>query len=176
MKIDETGELFLLAGVANPASLKEASQILSEGKDSSILIPELRPYLIGLNYHVPILKELGIPFIYVTDNMVGYLFSKKKIIKTIFFYEENTDKGLWGATGSLYFCLLSILHKVPIDTFPGKSIKSEEFSDKDVKSIHGTPLITDEKSANYITPPKRELVRWEILGREKGKRMPKESA
>ena len=32
MKIDETDELFLLAGVANPASLKEASQILSEGR------------------------------------------------------------------------------------------------------------------------------------------------
>jgi len=163
MKIDEVDELFLLVGVAEKASLKEEFKFLPKNKNSMILVPELRPYLIGLNYHVPILKKIDLPFIYITDNMVGYLFFKKKIKKTVLFYETKEERGLWSITGSLYFCLLSWIHKVPIKISSGKVIKSETFLDKDAKSIDGTPLIMNKNSENYIIPPQRELVRWEIL-------------
>ncbi|MDY6863040.1 MAG: hypothetical protein SV062_08630 [Thermodesulfobacteriota bacterium] len=167
MKIDEVDKLFLLTGIAKKTSLKEAFEIVNKEKNSYVLLPELRPYLIGLNYHAPILKETGIPFVYITDNMAGYLFEKRKIKKTIFFYEKRTDKGLLGVTGSLYFCLLSAIHKVPIEPLPGGRVKLDEFLNRNASDIDGTALITNEEPENYIIPPMRELIRWDILWQEK---------
>lgn len=127
-----------------------------------IVVPENRPYLLGLKHNIPLLKKAGVKFVYCTDNCLGQLFFRNKIEKVWFFYKEcRGNEGIVGVSGSLYVCILSYLHKVPIQVLPQGSI-NQEFNDKDSSSLDGRRFI-DDRDVDNIVSAEDELVNWEVL-------------
>ncbi|MCM8801195.1 MAG: hypothetical protein NC912_04180 [Candidatus Omnitrophica bacterium] len=157
MKIADINDLLLVWG---PLSKEGISQIKEEA--NLVLIPENRPYLIGLKYNIPLLKKEGVRFIYATDNMLGFLFYKNKIKKTLLFYKELKPQGLIGICGSLYIALLTKLHQIPIKIYPAEKFISKGL-DQDASSLDGKNFILDKDKNNFVVSADDELVGWEIL-------------
>ena len=157
MNLEEIKSLILIWGMISKEAIEQLKVEFLYHKGLYILVPEMRPYLLGLAVSKN-LKNSRIRHIYATDNMLGYLFYKNKIKKTLFFYKEITPSGVLGICGSLYACLLSSLHNVPIKLLKG-GIESNPL-DKDASTINGNLFINDPGLA---IEAKDELVPWEIL-------------
>lgn len=157
MKVKNITKAVLIWG---PVS-EEGINRLKEDKALAI-VPENRPYLIGLKYNACLLKRENINFVYCTDNMLGFLFYKDKIRKTLFFYKERKEKGIVGICGSLYMLLLSKLHNIPIEVISQGEVNFR-FLDKDVSSLGGKSFILGETDKSCIIGADDELVNWEVL-------------
>ena len=59
-----------------------------------VIVPENRPFMLGLKRNCPALKRDNIRFVYCNDNALSLLFYKGKIIKTMIFYKEKKDQAL----------------------------------------------------------------------------------
>jgi methylthioribose-1-phosphate isomerase len=84
LKIEELDDLILIWG---PLSREGLSYLQEEelGKNLRVLVPENRPFMIGLMHNIPLLKKNGIRSVYCTDNMLGFLFYKRKISELLLF-------------------------------------------------------------------------------------------
>ncbi len=144
MKLDEVFDLTLVWGLP---------QKFEDLQGDFLLIPEMRPYLLGLSL-CERLKELNYPHVYVTDNMLGYLFFKGKIKKTLLFYLKKDKEGFECLNGSLYVVRLSRLHKVPVVFLPGKGIP-KGLENRDAGGIDETIFVKDRHA---IIKPKIERI------------------
>ncbi|CAD7779386.1 MAG TPA: hypothetical protein ENI35_04125 [Candidatus Desulfofervidus auxilii] len=129
MRLEKLNSLSLLWGIPSKEGLKKIK------KTNSVFIPEMRPYILGLKVAEGLNKE-GVKPIYVTDNMLGLLFYKQKIKEVLFFYRQRQNGHFLGICGSLYVCLLSHLHQVPIKALKGEEIDLRVF-DQDASTIDG---------------------------------------
>ena len=118
MKLQDVNNALLIWGVLSQDGLGQ----IKEGK-SLVIVPENRPYFIGLRHNAGLLKKENINFVYCTDNMIGLLFYKNKIKETFFFYKELNNNGIIGGCGSLYVCLLSKIHNIPIKLNPQANLE-----------------------------------------------------
>lgn len=156
MRLAEIDKVILVWGIISQESI---GQIKAE--NSLVAVPENRPFLVGLRHNIPLLKTAKINFFYCTDNMLGFLFYKDKIKKTLLFYKELKPEGIKGICGSLYVALLSKLHSVPIKIIPEGEFNFED-SDLDASTLEGKCFISKEDK-NLVVEPKDELIGWEIL-------------
>jgi len=154
MKIEELNNPILIWGLLSKESLK-----LFKGR--TVLVAENRPFLYGLKHNIPLLKEHNIPFIYCTDNMLGYLFYKNKIKKTFIFYKEKTKEGFLAPGGSLYVSLLSRLHDVPVGPFLGAKVNFGD-TDIDASTLGGKEIISGDVK-RWAEPSKDEVINAEVL-------------
>ena len=159
MRIDEIRDLILIWGNISSYGIKHVKSEILYNNFSMVLVPEMRPYLLGLEIVEKLSKE-GIDHVYATDNMISFLFYKGKIKKTVLFYKEIIKDGIIGISGSLYICILSKHHNISITLMKGDEIDFSLFSDKDALSIDGKLFFNDE---NLAIAPKDELIPWEIL-------------
>ena len=155
MKLKQIKKSILIWGTVSQEGINQL-----KNEKELVIVPELRPYLIGLLHNVPLLKREGLSFVYCTDNMLGYLFYKDKIKKTIIFYKELTPQGIVGVCGSLYVGLLSHLHKVPIKILPEGKI-TYNFKDFSAKTLLGKNFVLEKD--NFFVEPKEELVSYSVL-------------
>ncbi|MCD6319411.1 MAG: hypothetical protein J7M03_01890 [Candidatus Desulfofervidaceae bacterium] len=158
MRLEEIKQLLLIWGMPSDRGIKELKAAIKEDKELSIFVPEMRPYLLGLEI-VKIFQRQGIPHSYGTDNRLGLLFYKRKIKETIFFYKSVNKKVFSGICGSLYVCLLSALHHVPIRTLKGGEINLTSLA-KDASSLNGYIFLKNQGAA---IEAKDEDVPWEII-------------
>lgn len=156
MRLEDINNTLLIWG---PLSEQGIGKLKEE--KSLVVVPENRPYLIGIKHNTFLLKQNNVPFVYCTDNMLGFLFYKKKIRKTLLFYKESKKEGVICVCGSLYVALLSRLHGVPIELFPQGSTSSN-YLDEDASTLAGKKVILDGKE-NFVEKPTDELISWEIL-------------
>jgi len=99
--IEDLKQSLLIWGVLS----KEGIEFIKSKKER-VIVPEMRPSLLGLKINIPLLKRNNIPFIYCTDNTLGFLFYKNKIKHTLLFFKEELSEGLRCITGScMWFCL-----------------------------------------------------------------------
>ena len=91
MKIKEINHLTLIWGGLSKEGLSYLRNKANKNK-VVILVPENRPYLLGLKYNIPLLEKEKIPLVYCTDNMLGFLFYKEKIEETVLFCKEIAKK------------------------------------------------------------------------------------
>ncbi len=158
MKLVDVNNAVLVWG---PVSTQGLAALRRE--DALVVVPEQRPYLIGLVQTIPLLDKEGIKFFYCSDTVVGFLCSKKKIRKAYFFYQDKTAEGaLWAISGSLYFSLLCKLHAIPLEL-----LRQGEFISKTLDQNAATLakrgfLVTGDKN-ECIIEPALELVTGEIL-------------
>jgi len=156
MKLDKIKDAILIWGIVSDDGLS----ILKNEK--IVIVPETRPYLLGLLYNAPLLKKQKINFVYCTDNMLGFLFYKDKIKKTIIFYKKLTKKGIICISGSLYVALLSKLHNVAIKIMPQKNLKNIKFLDNSATTLAGKKFILKEDT-KFFKSPKDELISYFLL-------------
>ncbi|MCM8757701.1 MAG: hypothetical protein NC900_04370 [Candidatus Omnitrophica bacterium] len=156
MRLNEFDQAILVWGIISSESI---AQLKSE--NTLIAVSEMRPYLVGLKHNIPLLKKADIDFFYCTDNMLGFLFYKNKIKKTLLFYKELKPQGLVGICGSLYVSLLSKLHSIPVQIIPQGKFNFKS-SDLDALSLDGKCLIL-KKDINFVEAPKEEIVSWSVL-------------
>jgi hypothetical protein len=121
MRLNEMKEGLLLWGVPAGKGIKEIKERTQDNRDLYVLVPEMRPYALGREI-IRRLQEEGIKHAYVTDNMLGILFYKRKIKEVIFFYKDLIDQNFSGICGSLYVCLLARLHHVSIKPLQGEKL------------------------------------------------------
>lgn len=139
MRVRDINRLLLIWGVPSEQGIEEIKKA-----GLIVLVPEMRPWLFGLKVS-DLLKKHKIKHIYVTDNMLGLFFYKKKIDSALFFYKNKNNNRLSGICGSLYFYLLSKLHNVPVKTIKGEEIPPE-FFDKNASTIDGRQFVGNDKS------------------------------
>ncbi len=160
MKIKEVNRLTLIWGGLSGEGL---SYLRNKANKNNfvVLVPENRPYLLGLNYNIPLLEKEKIALVYCTDNMLGFLFYKRKIEETILFCKEMAEREVLGICGSLYVALLSKLHDVPVKVFLQGTV---DFSgkDKDASALQGKKMVLDEDS-EWVEKGSDEMVSWEVL-------------
>ena len=138
----------------------EGLEQIREGQDL-VIVPENRPSMTGLKYNIPLLRRHGIRFVYCTDNMVGLLFHRKKIRKTVIFYKQAVENGIIGVPGTLYAATLSHLHGVPVNAVPQPEIPFDS-ADQDASSLGGKSFVA-EKYQKEVILPADERVENEIL-------------
>ena len=160
MKIKDINRLTLIWGGISEEGLSYLRNKVNKN-NFVILVPENRPYLLGLNYNIPLLEKEKIPLVYCTDNMLGFLFYKGNIEETILFCKKMAEKGVLGVCGSLYATLLSKAHNVPVKVFLQGKV---DFSgmDRDASVLQGKKL-TLGKDAGQVEECSDEIVSWEVL-------------
>jgi len=161
MNLAEINKATLIWG---PVS-REGLDYLSK-ESSLVVVPEGRPYLLGLNYNIPLIKERSINLVYCTDNTLGLLFYQGKIKETILFYKKKQADGLIGICGSLYVALLSELHQVLVKSFP-QGVCNWENIDKDASTLEARGFIMEENKEDYLIEPNDELIRFSEIALER---------
>lgn len=158
MKLEDINDALLVWGYISGSSL---SRIKQQGL---VIVPEGRPYLTGLRHNVILLKKENIDFVYCTDNMLGLLFYKNKIKKTLLFYRKLNKNGVTGICGSLYVCLLSKLHNVPINITPQDNLEFS-FPDRDCSTLSGNDFVPNLRAGiqDFIVKPEDEFIDQEVL-------------
>jgi hypothetical protein len=155
MRLDEMKEGLLLWGLPPPQGIAEIKKQVAATQGLYVLVPEMRPYLFGLEVARRLTKE-GIKHVYATDNMLGIIFFKHKIREVLFFYKHLTDRHFLGICGSLYVCLLARLHSVPIKTMQ---------AEKMIRPAQAALLLDEYMSFHYndVLPADDETVPEEII-------------
>ncbi|MCM8756838.1 MAG: hypothetical protein NC817_02230 [Candidatus Omnitrophica bacterium] len=156
MKLKDIGNSFFVWGAISEDGLNYIKD-----KNKIVIVPENRPYLIGLNWNVPLLESKRIKFVYCTDNMLGILLFKRKVDELVIFYREIKDNGMVGICGSLYVSILSKLHNVNMTTFPQGRIDLSYF-DQNASTLGGRKFINQEND-NSVVIAEDEFIPWEIL-------------
>jgi len=155
--IEDLKQSLLIWGVLS----KEGIEFIKSKKER-VIVPEMRPSLLGLKINIPLLKRNNIPFIYCTDNTLGFLFYKNKIKHTLLFFKEELSEGLRCITGSLYVVLLSHLHNIDISFFKMGYLQSNSLTDKDASTIDGRKVVLNE-DIPFVEEVKDEVIEWKVL-------------
>ena len=142
--------------------ITEESIIKIKKENKTVILPEHRPYLLGLKYNLSRLKQHGILCVYCNDNSLGFLFYKGMIEKTYLLYIDKQAEGLQCFSGSLYVVLMSKLHNIPLEAIKGGRIENT-FLDKDAATLEGRSLLIEEQPVRYVVQPDNEFISWEEL-------------
>jgi methylthioribose-1-phosphate isomerase len=84
-----------------------------QGKRTSIIATETRPKLQGTRLTAYELKTLGIPFKLITDNMVGYVMSRKMVDLVIVGADRIVKDAVANKIGTYSIAVLAHEHEVP---------------------------------------------------------------
>ncbi|MBN2482921.1 MAG: hypothetical protein JXD21_01805 [Candidatus Omnitrophica bacterium] len=133
-------------------------------EDALVIVPEQRPYCVGIHHNLPLLSSHYIPAVYCTDNMIGILFYTKKIKKTFLFCRKGSLRPE-GMTGASYAALLSEIHRVPVCILAEGEYDLSGF-DRDASTLAGHNFVVDERSKKYIIHSERETIGEEVPGSE----------
>jgi len=136
-----------------------------EGKKVSFYVTETRPYLQGSRLSAWELMRAKIPVTIITDNMVAYLLSLKKVTKVIVGADHLTQNGdIANKIGTYQIAVVAKYFKVPFYVLcpppsklkSGKEIKIEIRPDNELKTYQGLLLAPKEVKAYYpafdVTP------------------------
>ena len=155
MKLNDINDAIAIWGPATKEALADI-----ESKGDLIIVPENRPYLLGLNHNLPLLNEVGAKFVYCVDNALGLLFYKNKIKRVKIFTSKIEKEKAIGVTGSNYIYLLSKLHKVDIEFLPAGKFDKRN-CDKDASTLGGKEFITIKDKNNYLIETDDEEIKLE---------------
>ncbi|UCD15641.1 MAG: hypothetical protein JSV34_00895 [Candidatus Omnitrophota bacterium] len=128
----------------------------------AVVVPEIRPALVGLYHNAPLLRKADIEVVCCCDNVVGLLFYKGKISKTVLCYKRQVAAGVVARAGSLYAALLSKLHKVPVEAVLEGNVDCQGV-DKDVSTLGGRRLIGEDDCTRFVIKPDDEVLGEEVL-------------
>ncbi len=84
-----------------------------QGKKISVIATETRPKLQGARLTAYELKTMGIPFKLITDNMVGYVMSRRMIDSVIVGADRIVRDAVVNKIGTFTIAVLAHEHKVP---------------------------------------------------------------
>src|SRR5699024_5984418 len=139
-----------------------------QGKDIRVLTSETRPYLQGARITAYELKEFGIPYKLITDNMSGYCMSQGQINKVVVGSDRVARNGDLANKIGTYMHVLSekeliipvytatSSHTIDFNTPSGEAIQVEMRDSKEVTEFNENPITPEGTKAIYpsfdITP------------------------
>jgi hypothetical protein len=156
VKLQNISDTILVWGAVSLEGIRR----LKEEK-SLVIVPEHRPFMLGLKYNYPRLCREGLRFLYCTDNTLGTFFYKNAINRTMVFYKEKKDKGLILAPGSLYAIMLSKLHNVSLEYLVQDNLNPGIYQG-DVCILGEKNFVLKENSKEYVIPSEDEFLPEEI--------------
>jgi len=142
----------LVWGAVSPDGLEKLRQ-----EKSMFVVPENRPYMLGLKRNCPLFKKENLRFVYCTDNVLGLLFYKKKIKKTAVFYKEKTENSVIGIPGTLYAVMLSRLHDVPVEFLPADP-SAASFYEGDSAQLGGRVFVSADDRQKCVVTAADEII------------------
>ena len=138
-----------------------------QGKKISFYVTETRPYLQGSRLSAWELMRAKFPVTIITDNMVAYLLSLRKVTKVIVGADHLTQNGdIANKIGTYQIAVVAKYFKIPFYVLcpppsklkSGKEIKIEIRPDDELKIYQGLLLAPKEAKAYYpafdVTPAK----------------------
>jgi methylthioribose-1-phosphate isomerase len=153
------GKYLLLYGVPPPNQYAFILSALKAERAQSVLVPEMRPGLMGAWIVAPELLKRNAPTTVISDNMMGTLFAHGEIAKLCFFYDSLAPEGPHGICGSLLAVQLARLHGVAIELFSGGE-RNASTADSDVSTFLGEPICP---AGVAIRPLGSEVVPWALF-------------
>jgi len=157
MNIEQVDNALLVWG-----PLDEKSAAYVQRQKRIIVVPEIRPFLIGMRYNLLLLKMRNPGTVYCTDNMLGLLFFKQAIAELLLVYTKEDSRGVTAISGSLYAATLARLHAVKISLHPGPVLNYNAlFKDADALSLCGRKLF----SGAAVVAPAEERIAYAELGK-----------
>lgn len=157
-----------LATVQYGTGLGAIIMAYKHGKKIKVITTETRPLLQGARLNVFELKRANVPFILITDSMVGYVLSKGMVDKVIVGADRILASGhVINKIGTYTIAVLSREHGVPFyvaaptSTLDCEStidqVKIEERNPREILECYGSPItlknIRAFNPAFDITPP-----------------------
>jgi methylthioribose-1-phosphate isomerase len=131
-----------------------------QGKKISVIATETRPRLQGARLTAYELKTMGIPFVLITDNMVGYVMSKGLINCAITGADRIVKDAVINKIGTYSIAVLAHEHHIPfyaaapLSTFDlkhtMKDVTIEERSSEEITRIG--PMIIAPKGTKTLNP------------------------
>ncbi|MGH7775030.1 MAG: hypothetical protein ACREQA_22615 [Candidatus Binatia bacterium] len=159
----EREKYLLLYGIPRPDSYPYLSHALKAEQIQSVLVPEMRPELWGVQVLTHELLERNIPTTLISDNMMGTFFAQGQIHRLYLFYTELSEKGAVGICGSLLTVLLARAHGVPVELLAFAEAKAAPL-DRDISTFLGQ-RVTPEGVAIYSIG--REMIPWSLFKENK---------
>lgn len=155
----EDSSYLLVFGVPEPGfyrHLADGSRIESRGE---ILVPELRPSLVGAREVAPMLLQTGLKPTLVSDNMLGFFFQRDAIRRAYLAYREFAPSGPVLPAGARMVALLARAHEVPIELVPAGEDRAEPLD------ADATTLLQVAVSSPGVSPwlVQDELVPWSLF-------------
>ncbi len=114
-----------------------------EGKKIRVIATETRPLLQGTRLTAYELKRDGIPVTLITDNMVGYIMSKKLVSKVIVGADRIVRDAVINKIGTYTVALVAHEHNIPVYVAAPKSTFDLEIGPDDV--------IIEERNPEEVT-------------------------
>ncbi len=137
-------------------ALSEEATAYLKSKQKSVIVSENRPFLIGIKHNKDKLIQAKIDFVYCTDNMLGFLFYKKRIEEVVLCYKKKDDMGIVAITGTLFAVTLARLHNIKVRVFSEGDLDYSRL-DKDSITLDGKTLAIDEDK-EFFEPVKDEFI------------------
>jgi methylthioribose-1-phosphate isomerase len=153
MKVAEIKNSLLFWGVLSEEALVVLQANLMQG--AVVLNCEMRPFGYGIGVNRQALEKARVPYVCITDNMVGGFFYRNQIKKVFIAYKKEQEGGFLCWPGSLYVFKLACMHAVKPEFVKGIDILPAR--DKDASTIAGKPVISEEKK-QFVIAPEEELI------------------
>lgn len=154
----------LVYGIPRPGSYEDLTQDLRTYSAESVLVPEMRPQLLGVHVVAQELVKHKVPATLISDNMMGALFAQGEILRLYLFCRDFTDRGPKGITGSLLACHLARAHGVPVELLQGDR-EIHATMDRDVSTFLGKKVLP---SGVLIHPLQEENLPRSLVTEGKG--------
>lgn len=153
----------LLYGIPKRSSYTHLSYALKAEEIQTILVPEMRPELWGVQVVTRELLKRNIPTTLISDNMMGTFFAQGEIQRLYLFYTELSEKGPVGICGSLLAVLLARAHGVPVELLAAEAVQEPPL-DRDISTFLGQKVCSEGIS---IYPIENEVVPWSFFKENK---------
>ncbi|MFQ5539613.1 MAG: S-methyl-5-thioribose-1-phosphate isomerase [Candidatus Binatia bacterium] len=151
--------LILLYGLPPRDSYAYLSHALKAEQAQGILVPEMRPELLGVHVVAQELLERNMPTTLISDNMMGTFFAKGAVRRLILFYKELGERGPVGVCGSLLAVHLARSHGVPVELLASGVTETSPL-DRDISTFMGY-VVSPEGVPPYPVEP--ETIPWSLF-------------
>ena len=155
----EKEKYLLLYGVPKQSSYSYLSHALKAEQSQTLMVPEMRPEMWGVQAVIPELLKRNTPTTLISDNMMGTFFARGQILGLYLFYEELSEKGPVGICGSLLVTILARAHGVPVELLESDDADMAP-SDQDVSTFMGQRVSPEGVT---IYPIEREVIPWSLF-------------
>ncbi len=156
------GKYVLIYGMPKEDQFSFLANELKVAHGETILVPEMRPQLLGVQNVAPALRSHSVPATVISDNMMGTLCAQSEIRKLFFFYDRMTERGPRGICGSLLAVRLARLHGVPTEALAGDDHPGLTM-DRDAATFLGIKVCPDGVTVLAV---EKEIVPWALLSSE----------
>jgi len=110
---------------------------LKKSKSKNVFLLEGRPTLENARATVKELLKRKVKPTLISDNMAGFLFSKKMVKEVHIAYQSADEKGAVCSIGGLILAVLGKKHKVPVHCIKGKNGFKAMGRQKDLLEFNG---------------------------------------